>query len=229
MKTKFILGIAFTAISSFSFSQTFDQEQLANTQARINRESKDKIVHKQIEGSQYADSESFRLKSPDSKEIEIAKYNAFNDKIEVLSGATLRELVPEKNVILSSVDLKKNYIYTDYTNRKNEPTTGYLNIISNNSKVLLLKKEQVVLVPESPAKNPYDTARSAYYKTAKPEYFIQLEKNGAIIPFPKSKKEVGKIISGKEKEINSFMKENKTSLNEEASIIKLVSFLNSIS
>lgn len=229
MKKNLILTVAIIATNACVFSQTIVHQQLLDTQIRINRDSRDDKGYKHVEGSQYIDANYFKIIIPNSTQTEVAKYNAFTDKIEILNGSDVNELMPEKGVVLSSSDSNKNYIYTDYINKKNESVTGYLDIISDkNSKVLLFKKEQVVLIPEVPAKNPYDAVKPAHFKKMKPEYFIRLKENGGITPLPKNKKEIVKIIPEKEKEINNYIKENKISLSEEKDIIKLTSFLNTI-
>lgn len=226
MKKNLVLTFAIILASNTGFSQVRDYQSVLQTQNRIERDSRDKQIVN-IDGNHYFDVNYFKLNIPGSQ-TELAKYNAYTDKIEILNGSDVRVLNPEKGVILASADSKKNYIYTDYINKKNETVVGYLNIISKNAKISLFKKEQIILVPASEAKSPYDIPKPAHYKKLEPEYFIQLNENNTIVPFPKKKKEIEKIVTGKEKEITLFIKENKISLTNEEDMIKLTSFLNSI-
>lgn len=227
MKKRILLAFITLATTSGVYSQVRDYQEVIRTQNRIERDSRDKQI-KNVDGSQYFDLNYFKLNIPGSQ-TELAKYNAYTDKIEILNGSDVRILTPERGVTLSSVDSKKQYIYTEYTNKKNESVVGYLNIISKNPKVSLFKKEQIILVPEAEPKSPYDIPKPAHYKKLEPEYFIQLNEDGKIIPLSKKKKEIEGTVTGKEKETKTFIKENKISLSNEEDLIKLAIFLNSIS
>lgn len=230
MKKNLVITFTIILASKVGFCQSRDMltRTINQTQNQIER---DRIINKdikQIDGNHYFDNLPFKLSIPGSQ-AEFAKYNAYTDKIEIVNAVgDIRPLTPEKGVILASVDTKKNYIYTDYLNKKNETVVGYLNIISTNSKILLFKKEQIILAPAVDAKNSYNTAKPAHYKKLEAEYFIQLKENATIVPFPKKKKEIGRIITGKEKEINTFIKENKISFSDEDDLIKLSVFLNTL-
>jgi hypothetical protein len=232
MKKNIVLTFVIILASNVSFSQSrdFQTQKIIQTQNQLDRDGRDNKDKKlnYIDGNHYFDVNPFKLNIPGSQN-ELAKYNAFTDKIEILTGGTdVMILTPEKGVILSSLDTKKNYIFTDYLNRKNEPVVGYLDIISKNERISLFKKQQIVLIPAVEAKNSYDTPKPAHYKKLEAEYFIQLKENAAIVPFPKKKKEIERIIAGKDKEIETFTKENKISLSDEKDLIRLCAFLNTL-
>lgn len=229
MKKNIVLTFAIILASNAGFSQSRDMltRTINQAQYQLERDGKGKEAN-QVDGNHYFDNNPFKLNIPGSQ-TEFAKYNAYTDKIEILNaGGDIRILTPEKGAVLASVDAKKKYIYTDYINKKNENVVGYLNIISKNSNVSLFKKEQIVLVPATEAKNSYDTPKPAHYKKLDAEYFIQLKENTTIVPFPKKKKEIERIIPGKEKEINTFMKESKISFSDEQDLIRLSVFINTL-
>ena len=125
MKKNIVITFAIILASNAGFSQSKDMltRTINQAQYQIERDGKGNET-KQIDGNHYFDNNPFKLNIPGSQ-IEFVKYNAYTDKIEILNAnGEIRILTPEKGVVLSSIDTKKNYIYTDYVNKKNVKVVG---------------------------------------------------------------------------------------------------------
>ena len=84
----------------------------------------------------------------------------------------------------------------------------------------MYKKEKVVYVPKSEAVSGYDEDKPARYKKEDDKFYILI--TDSIIFMPKKKKELLAFFPNNVKEIESFMKTNKTSLEDENNLIDLV-------
>lgn len=179
------------------------------------------------EGSQYFNEQYFPAKKNGTENDILIRYNAFNDQIEIKENNNIIVLSPQKDTELVSSNLRNIYVYTDYVIKNGTKLSGYLNIISKNKSFTLYKRERIIFEPEVHQTNSYDQYKPPRYKKLDPEYFFK-KNNQDIVLFPKKKKELEKLFLGKEKELNTFIKENKISLSDELDLIKLSNYLNTL-
>jgi hypothetical protein len=165
-----------------------------------------------------------KLSSYENENI-LVRYNAADDEMEFNKNGQVFYVPKSDDLTIKFLNSGKEYHYTAYTDKGNA-TSGYLVLLSENTKVSLFKKEQIKFVPAKEAANSYDMGRPAEYKKTDDAFF--LEYNGAIENFPKNKKELLRKFSQNEKEISDFLKQNKTSFSREADLIELTKFLNTL-
>ena len=177
-------------------------------------------------GSQYF-IETFTPANIKDKGITMIKYNAYLDQIEV-KGATdeIAVLDAEEKVLISTTDKRNIYEFLSFVTDENETVKGYLNLISDNPQVKIYSRLRIFLQPETDTKSGYEAYKPPTYKKATTRYFIKVKENPPV-QFNK-KKDLLKLYSGKEKDINEFMSKNKISLSEDEDLVKLGTFLNTL-
>ncbi len=177
-------------------------------------------------GSQYF-IENFTPANIKDKGITMIKYNAYLDQIEV-KGATdeIAVLDAEEKVLISTTDKRNTYEFLSFVTDENETVKGYLNLISDNPQVKIYSRLRIFLQPETDTKSGYEAYKPPTYKKATTRYFIKVKENPTV-QFNK-KKDLLKLYSGKEKDINEFMSKNKISLSEDEDLVKLGTFLNTL-
>jgi hypothetical protein len=153
------------------------------------------------------------------------RYNIFNDEFEFISpkGDTLvLDKIEDFNNI-SFPGLGKKYKLTPYTDRKNKLAYGYLIEVYEKGDLALFKKENINFVEEKPAKTSLEVTMPARYSKGGDVYY--LKNKGVITEFPDGKKALVKTFPEKKAAIESFIKDNKVSFDEEADLIRIIDFL----
>jgi hypothetical protein len=158
----------------------------------------------------------------------LVKYNAYSDYFEMNDpqAQNSKSLPKQKDVTITFVNNGEVYLVEDYKTEKGELINGYLNIVSDNAKVKIFKRERIYLQPGSSSVNSYQTSKPASYKKAEDEFYVQL--NGGEIVYFSGKKDIANLIPGKSKEILEFIKKNKISMDEEADLQQLSGYLETI-
>jgi hypothetical protein len=124
---------------------------------------------------------------------------------------------------VKSIKFEKNtFVYDEFMCRDGK-RKDYLELLADGDCRLLLYRcityKYVGECTIPGAENP----KEEYFQTKK--YFISKDEQVAI-PLPENKHEVIEILSDTGKDIKSFMQENKTKLNDEQDLIKLVNYYN---
>jgi hypothetical protein len=179
------------------------------------------------EGSQYFNDSFIPAKKNESDTDILIRYNAFNDQIEINENNNTISLTPQRDIEITTIDRKNTYVYTEFVSKNGDILNGYLSIISKNNLFTLYKRERIIYEPEVHQTSSYDQYKPPRYKKLDNEYFFKMN-NQVILAFPKKKKDLEKVFSGKEKELNLFIKENKISLSDEFDLIKLSNYLNTL-
>jgi hypothetical protein len=124
---------------------------------------------------------------------------------------------------VKSIAFEKNtFIYDEFMCQEGKRKDYLELLVDGDCRLLLYRCISYKYVGECTipgAENP----KEKYYQTKK--YFISKDENVAI-PLPENKHEVIEILSDTGKDIKSFMQENKTKLNDEQDLIKLVNYYN---
>ncbi len=227
MKKILFLSISLTALFSNFAEAQINAQQTVNDIVTNERRFAEKNAADKTAGSKYFNESFLPAKIAGSNEIILVRHNAYTDDIEVSINNEVKILPSELNMTINMTNSATSYEYVEYTNEKGEKKQGYLKLISNNPKVKIYKSEVVYLKPEVHPASGYDTYQPATYKKAKDEYFFKIG-DSEIKTLPLKKKAIVSIVPEKEKEIASFIKENKISFSEDADLNQLGKFINSL-
>lgn len=158
------------------------------------------------------------------------RYNALNSEIEI-KDTELEEEAPKR--LLANQDLRVKYgsrelRFTTYITKKDETKNGYLSIISEGESYTLYHRLAVKYSEGKAAANSMVMAIPSryahfveyYYKKAGVDRIDQLtQKRGALL----------KILDKEMRDqVNTFIKEEKIDLSEEADLIRTFEYINSI-
>ncbi len=158
----------------------------------------------------------------------LVRYNAYSDYFEINNTKTGQAETLSKNpeVEITVVSTNQTYKVLEYKTEKGETHYGYLTVISEGPKVSLYKKETIVLQPEFFPSNSYQSYKAANYKKSDDEYYIKL--NNEIVYLSSKSKHLAKMMPEQDKEIKTFIKKNKISLDKEQDLVKLADYLQTI-
>jgi hypothetical protein len=212
-----------------AFAQGMGRQDLTNY---FNREGgsfnlRQKVGAKEADnatGSPYLTS-SFTLGTISNvEEALLVKYNAYTDEIELDNGNNKTFILP-KDEEFNTITLKTGGVYRLF-NYKNDgkDVKGYLLEKLNVNEVSLLKKEQIILIPERQPVNGYGSYVPAKFEKGSDEYYLQL-KDKSVVAFPKSKKKLIEIFPAKKSEIETFLKSNKVSFKGEQDMMTITNFI----
>jgi len=223
-----ILVMLFTLSSVFS--QDIANNDLLNqvTDQQIIRANKSDI--KNVKGSPYINPKFLpvRVDKLDGKQL-FARYNAFNDEIEIKKENSTINFVLNKKSKFSKIEfLSSKIIFESHNyieNGKNK--RGYLAQLNTKGRSLLLKKQSISFIDAKPSKTGYDQGTPAQFKKAKDKYFIKID-NGNPVELPKNKKDIARLFPKHEKGILTFIKKQSISTKKETDLIKLFNYINTL-
>jgi hypothetical protein len=125
---------------------------------------------------------------------------------------------------VESITFENNTFIYDEIKCKNGNRKDYLELLVDGESRLLLYRcitQKFIGDCNTPGS---ENTNTQYYQTIK--YFIS--KNGNVaVPLPESKNEVIELLSDKNKDIKSFIKDNKIKLTDETDLKKLIEYYNS--
>lgn len=148
------------------------------------------------------------------------RYNAFSDNFEFLEGSK-RKLLQKVNGLKLNFNDGTKYVALNYSDKSNNITSGYLQVLTDSSKKFVLYKSTKISISQSLNKNSYDgSAGSTNYNT-EINYYLGDDVNIAFLP--KSAKKIEKILNSG---VQDLVKANKLNLSKEEDLIKFVSLLN---
>lgn len=178
-------------------------------------------------GTQYFNETFSPAKVDNSNEVVLVRYNAYSNEMELKINDQINVLQVKENQTIALVNGKATYQYLPYVNENNVEGQGYLMVISNTPGFKIYRREKVELIPEQQPMGGYDKYKPAQYKKLDPEYYVQIG-DGKIVYTKAKKKDFIKLIDGKEKEISSFIKENKINTSDEGDLSRLGSYIGTI-
>jgi hypothetical protein len=159
----------------------------------------------------------------------LLRYNAYSDQFEISNPQeqSVKPLSEQNNTTISFVSSGDAYALENYKTEDKEEITGYLNIISDGSKVKIYKRERIYLQPGKASRNSYQTAQAPSYKRAEDEYYAKIG-NATEASFFDGKKEFSKLIPGKEKEVLEYIKKNNIDIEKATDLQKLAAYVETI-
>lgn len=178
-------------------------------------------------GSQYFIEKFSPAKVDNANETVLVRYNAFNNEMELSINNEINVLQAKENQSIALVNGSATYQYVQYVSKDNVESQGYLVVINNSPNFKIYKKEKIELVPEQQPTGGYDKYKPAQYKKVDPEYYVQVG-NGQIVYTKGKKKDFTSIVKDKEKEISSFIKENKLNTSKERDLSMLGNYISTL-
>jgi len=178
-----------------------------------------------ISGTMYYDESFSHARLDNDDEVIFLRYNAFKDEMEFKQANETYYLIKDDNTIINFFNNNKIYQYLKYVDTDKNEKRGFLLKLIDGEKSLY-KSERIILIPERPTTTGYETSKPAEYKKSKEIFYIKVGEQTSV--FPKNKKELLKMFPDKNKEISTFLKNNKLSFSKETDLIGLTKFLNTI-
>lgn len=179
-------------------------------------------------GSMYKSDQFLPAKTLGSDQIILVRYNAYSDYFEMNNpqeGKT--QVLPKQTGSTVTMNATGDvYAFQKYKTEKGEEINGYLNVVSDNPKVKIYKRERIYLQPGKVAVDSYQTSKAAAYKRADDEFYVQI--NGGEIVFVSGKKDIANLVPGKSKEVLDFIKKNKIDVEKETDLQQLSGYIETI-
>ena len=212
--------------SLFAQQTIFQNRNSHNTLFGTSAMNKEVNLEKEAKGSQYFQ-DSFLYAFVDDMEKPFKmRYNAFFDEMEFDQEGVIYDLDKEQYQSVNFDDINKKYVLANYQDG-NENKRGFLVELVGSPKTSLLKSEKIIFVEGKKATSGFGIDTPSEYKADKERYFLKLA-DGSIVSAPGSKNKFVQLFDGKEKQIEKFMKENRTSLSDEKELKKLVEYINTL-
>ncbi|MCW4468687.1 hypothetical protein OGH69_06920 [Flavobacterium sp. MFBS3-15] len=179
-------------------------------------------------GSMYTDDRFMPAKTSGNEQIILVKYNAYSDYFEMNNPqqGTTQILPKQTGSTVTMTGTGEVYAFQKYKTEKGEEINGYLNVVSDNSKVKIYKREKIYLQPGKIAQDSYHASKPATYKRADDEFYVKI--NDGEITYVSNKKDIANLVPGKSKEVLDFIKKNKIDVEEAKDLQELSGFIESI-
>jgi hypothetical protein len=156
----------------------------------------------------------------------LGRFNAYNGQMEIKTGDDIIAL-NEKNDY-EIIFKNENVVYKTFkfTNSDGNDTNGFLLVLNEKDNFTFLKQERIKFYEGIAARTPYDTERKARFKRESDMYYFKI--GDVLTSLPTSKRDLYKAFPDNEKEIKTFLKSSKISLNDEEDLSKLIDFLSTL-
>lgn len=181
---------------------------------------------KETKGSQYFQENFMYAFVDDMNKPFKMRYNAYFDEMEFENEGVTYDLDKNQYKVINFDDLNKKFIVAEY-NDGNKIVNGYLVEVVGEGGVLLYKREKMEFSEAKNSGTGFGIDTPPAYKPKKDDFFIKTA-GGSIIPLPSSRSKITDLFGDKSKALNSFIKENRISLNSEKDLKRLFQYANSI-
>lgn len=222
------ISIVLSTVFLTSFSQSFAQVNAQGVSGigtltfyKSNSNKKENVI-----GSEYIVEEFKSARVNGGTQPFQIRFNAHTNVMEYKKDNDNLILIKKDNTLIEFSD-GKTYELVTYKDNKGKEIIDYLSVIKKDKNVSTYKLEKINYVEARPAANTYDTGAPAEYKRVSDSYFIKI--GSQISELPTKSKGYIKLFPSKEAEIKAYFKSNKVNFKDDADLIKLTTFLNSIS
>lgn len=189
---------------------------------RANRPTNKEYI---IEGSPYSNGDKFTkvVIKGFGTNVQDLRYNAYEDEMEFKSGDELFFANKEEDLIITFKDLNKKYKCLKYLH-DGKYVFGYLQLLVDNPKISLYKREKVELLKGEKSTNAYSKDANDYYAKMKDIYLVNHKER--LVKFPKNVSDASEFFSIDKKLLSDFVTNNKMNFSKESDMIKLIEFVN---
>jgi len=231
MKTKVILFLLFAASSISGTAQTEYQLRklmdFVNGKKVISGELHKELSESDIEGSAYLNAEFtngalYTLQKEKYVDVPL-RYNLYNDEMEFKNSQNEILAIADPGNIERIEIGNAVFYYMPYLLGK-KTINGYFELIISGNVSLYTKHKVSFLAAE--VAGAYKDAKPPRFERSADEYFIKNRNNPASII--SNKKDLLDILSDHNTEIESFVKKNKTKVNDLDDLIGVVKYYNSL-
>jgi len=179
-------------------------------------------------GSMYTNENFMPARTSSSDQVVLARYNAYSDYFEMNNPQEQKtQIIPKQNgSTITITGTGEVYAFQNYKAENGEDIHGYLNVVSDNQKVKIYKRERIYLQPGKVAMDSYQKSKAPVYKRADDEFYVKI--NDGEITYVSNKKDIANLVPGKSKEVLDFIKKNKIDVEEAKDLQELSGFIESI-
>lgn len=223
MKVKTLLAVSTVFVSSFAVAQQTYVDQSGSMDYMYSK----KAPSEPAQGTQYYIEKFTPANIDDSKEVALVRYNAYSDEMELKINDEIMILEPKDDMDIRLVNNVAEYKFVKYKKEEGDNAQGYLIVISNNPNVTIYKQERIYLQSEQHPSVGYQKYKAPKYKELNPIYYIQMN-DGPIVYMSDRRKDVYKLIPGKEKEVKKFIKDNRINVSDDEELKELGNYLSTL-
>lgn len=192
---------------ALSFKLTEEQFELIKDEAYANP--------KFVTGTIYQDETPIKTGVP-------MRYNAHADEIEIESGPSSYSALTKDPSIFVKIG-PDVYVFAPFEGSRERG--GYFNVLHEGKRYNLYKKVTSVFREAKPAASTYARDTPPSFQKSTVYYLVD---NGTFLEMPKGKSRIMKMMDGKRKEINDFVKVNKLDIDKEDDLIKVIAYFDSL-
>lgn len=232
------MKIKLLTILLFSFSATFAQDLDTDGSLFVNqiqaRSITNRAEYDKTKGSAYINETFTPIKVLNARDnnMFLGRYNAVNGDIEIMDADTnskeIRALLKNTNdFIVQFIKEDKIYQTYNYIDDNGRSQRDFLVNLVSSKRASLLKKEEIKYFQAVRASNSYDKDKPAQFKRLSDEYYVKIGNADAVV-LPNGKKDIMKLFPKHEKNIKTFIKENKIKTSREEDLIELFKYINTL-
>ncbi|MBW8358412.1 MAG: hypothetical protein K0M63_01265 [Weeksellaceae bacterium] len=168
-----------------------------------------------VQGSPYHESKFIPARLEGTQEFISARYNVYHDNLEFNKDG--------KIMVVPKSDTYKSFRFTLSNEKIELINDGYYFHIYEGKKHQAYKKEKLKFQKFQKATSGYVDDTPAKFLNLPDTYFLLI--NNQLVEIPKNQKTFANLFPDKKDEIIKFMKDNKTKLNSENDIKKVLKFI----
>jgi len=211
---------------------TFSQSGRANIQDSMfrNQKSASAAYGANVKGTPYFDVKFQSASISPQEKVFLIRYNAITDDMEVIN---------KQDTLVLNKDGSTRYIIKQHMGNitykilayagKETIKHGYFVSLTEGDNIALYKKERKKFVKLSAPKIGGSlSSNDGEFRNQKSEFHVEFKGNGTAIKVPRKKKEIIKLLAGKEDLVKKYIKENRIKTSKEKDLIKLIKYMNSL-
>lgn len=226
-KVKYLLNLfLFILVTSLS-AQVVQVNNNTLEIGTLQLEEVNKGLDKNVEGSPYISDTFIPAKINAIKKTHFVRLNAIHSTLEVkIATNKIVVLNTKNNFDIQLLDgSRRRYTSVNCTNENGKMVNAILEVISENAKYSLYKKEQKKFIKAKKG-GAYTDKESSRYVIAPSIYYLSAIKKGTIkvIEIPSKKKKFFALFDENSEKLNRFVKQEKLSISKSEDLIKILNF-----
>ncbi|ALM07991.1 hypothetical protein SB49_09400 [Sediminicola sp. YIK13] len=186
-----------------------------------------KTTYNSPEGSPYLNENFTPAKINDINETKLVRFNAYEDRIEVMVEENKVIVLPDTQTYTISLLDGSNKVFEtkNYLDEKGNLKNSFFELIVIKEKHSLYLKEKIEFTKAVKAQG-YQDSQPAMFKKQKESYFITDFKGQSdqLIYLPRKLKNFLKLFPAHSKTIKSFIKDNKLKIDKSGDLLKIFDF-----